>query len=138
MITSHPPTHRHVPRAPLLILNRDTAFLTGLKAAVSPPSPTDPLRPAVLFYLGIQALPRLASALPSLPLTAVLPPFTSVEEERRVREEAQDGILDMLKLFLQVGPPPSLSPSLPFPSPPSACRPPSVPPHHPHVRTTTK
>src|SRR6056297_1937079 len=34
------------PVPPLLILNRDTAFLTGLKAAVSPPSPTDPPRPA--------------------------------------------------------------------------------------------
>ena len=82
--------------------NRDSAFLAALKQALSPSSPRRRLREAVLLHVGGEALPRLAAGVDTLPLSQVLAPFPSQEDETRFRQEARDGIMDLLKLLFEV------------------------------------
>jgi hypothetical protein len=47
-------------------------------------------------------LPRLAAGVDNLSLSQVLAPFPSQEDETRFRQEARDGIMDLLKLLFEV------------------------------------
>lgn len=82
--------------------HRDSAFLAALKQALSPSSPRRRLREAVLLLVGSEALPRLAAGVDTLSLSQVLAPFPSQEDETRFRQEARDGIMDLLKLLFEV------------------------------------
>lgn len=80
---------------------RDIVFLAALKHALSPSSPRCQLRETVLLNLG-EVLPRLAAGVDTLSLSQVVAPFQSQADETRFRQEARDGIMDMLKLFFEV------------------------------------
>ncbi len=47
-------------------------------------------------------MPRLAAGVDTLSLSQVVAPFHSQADETRFRQEARDGIMDMLKLFFEV------------------------------------
>lgn len=94
-----------MPRPQLMLTHhyhRDSAFLAALKQALSPSSPRRRLREAVLLLVGSEALPRLAAGVDTLSLSQVLAPFPSQEDETRFRQEARDGIMDLLKFLFEV------------------------------------